>query len=108
MKIFVTDRDGKEHEVEATDGWRVMEVIRDAGLDISAECGGACACATCHVYVDPAWMDKIEPRGEEENDMLDLAQMRRGKFRRTLSNFNIYDVLQEVVDVQKLKAELLG
>jgi 2Fe-2S ferredoxin len=73
MKIFVTDRDGKEHEVEATDGWRVMEVIRDAGLDISAECGGACACATCHVYVDPAWMGKIEPRGEEENDMLDLA-----------------------------------
>ena len=73
MKIFVTDRDGKEHEIEATDGWRVMEVIRDAGLDISAECGGACACATCHVYVDPAWMGKIEPRGEEENDMLDLA-----------------------------------
>ncbi|NQW08459.1 MAG: 2Fe-2S iron-sulfur cluster binding domain-containing protein [Alphaproteobacteria bacterium] len=73
MKIHVTDREGGEHEVEATNGWRVMEIIRDAGLPITAECGGACACATCHVYVDPAWVAKLEERGEEENDMLDLA-----------------------------------
>ncbi|WP_420562080.1 2Fe-2S iron-sulfur cluster-binding protein [Thalassobaculum sp.] len=73
MKITVTDREGGEHEVEATKGWRVMEIIREAGLPITAECGGACACATCHVYVDPDWWAKLEPRGEEENDMLDLA-----------------------------------
>lgn len=73
MKIHVTDREGAEHEVEATNGWRVMEIIRDAGLPITAECGGACACATCHVYVDPTWFSKLEERGEEENDMLDLA-----------------------------------
>ena len=73
MKIHVTDRDGGEHELEATNGWRVMEIIRAAGLPITAECGGACACATCHVYVDPDWMNRVEPRGEEENDMLDLA-----------------------------------
>jgi 2Fe-2S ferredoxin len=73
MKLHVTDREGGEHELEATKGWRVMEIIRDAGLPIAAECGGACACATCHVYVDPEWAAKIEGRGEEENDMLDLA-----------------------------------
>lgn len=73
MKIFVTDREGREHALEAIEGWRAMEVIRDHGLPIKAECGGACACATCHVYVDPAWADKIQPMREEEEYMLDEA-----------------------------------
>jgi 2Fe-2S ferredoxin len=73
MKIFVTDRDGKEHEIAGIDGWQIMELIRDEGLPIKAECGGSCACATCHVYVDAAWGDKLEEKGEEETDMLDLA-----------------------------------
>ena len=47
MKIHVTDQDGGEHELEGLEGWRVMEVIRDWGLNIKAECGGACSCATC-------------------------------------------------------------
>jgi len=50
--IKVVDRKGKSHTLEAPDGYRLMEVIRDNGLPIKAECGGACACATCHVYVD--------------------------------------------------------
>ena len=45
MKIFVTDRDGKEHEIAGIDGWQIMELIRDEGLSIKAECGGSCACA---------------------------------------------------------------
>ena len=73
MKIFVTDPHGQEHALDAVEGWRVMEIIRDYGLPIKAECGGACACGTCHVYVDPAWMDKIPPRGDEEDHMLDEA-----------------------------------
>ena len=73
MKILVTDGHGVEHEVEATDGWTVMEMIRDAGLPIKAECGGSCVCATCHVLVDQAWFDKLPAKGEEEVDMLDLA-----------------------------------
>ena len=73
MKIFVTDRQGVEHEITGIDGWQIMELIRDEGLPIKAECGGSCACATCHVYVDQAWMDKLEEKGEEEIDMLDLA-----------------------------------
>ncbi|MFX4221312.1 MAG: 2Fe-2S iron-sulfur cluster-binding protein [Thalassobaculum sp.] len=50
-----------------------MEVIRDWGLPILAECGGACACATCHVYVDEEWLDKLPPRSEEEEEKLDEA-----------------------------------
>lgn len=73
MKIFVEDHTGKEHELEALEGWRVMEVIRDHDMPIKAECGGACACATCHVYVDTDWVDKLVPMHEEEEDMLDGA-----------------------------------
>jgi len=78
MKIFVTDRDGEEHALDAVEGWRVMEIIRDYAMNdpqlgIKAECGGACACATCHVYVNHDWMDSIEDATEEEIDMLDGA-----------------------------------
>lgn len=73
MKIVVTDLGGKEHELEAVEGWRVMEIIREYGLPIKAECGGACACATCHVYVDAAWINKIPPMRTEEEEMLDQA-----------------------------------
>jgi 2Fe-2S ferredoxin len=71
MKITVTDQAGEVHELEGLEGWRVMEVIRDWGLNIKAECGGACSCATCHVYVDPAWLDAVGAPNDEEEDMLD-------------------------------------
>jgi ferredoxin, 2Fe-2S len=70
MKIHVTDQDGSEHELEGLDGWRTMEVIRDWGLNIKAECGGACSCATCHVYVDQEWFDKLPPPSDDEEDLL--------------------------------------
>ena len=73
MILNVTDRNGVEHALEALAGWRVMEVIRDWGLEIRAECGGACACATCHVYVDPQWSGRLEPRSPDEEAMLDEA-----------------------------------
>lgn len=73
MKIYVTDPDGKEHALDAIEGWRIMEIIRDHGLPIKAECGGCCACATCHVYVDDAWADKLYPMRDDEESMLDQA-----------------------------------
>jgi 2Fe-2S ferredoxin len=73
MKIVAVDRKGEEHTIEGRDGWSVMEIIRDAGLPIAAECGGACACATCHVYVDDAWLEKLSPKSDAETDMLDMA-----------------------------------
>lgn len=71
MKIHVTDQSGTQHELEGLEGWRVMEVIRDWGLNIKAECGGACSCATCHVYVDNEWFEVVGAPSEEEEDMLD-------------------------------------
>ena len=71
--ISVTDRVGKEHKLEGACGWRAMEVIRDFGLPIKAECGGACACATCHVYVDESWLGKLAEASDEEISMLDEA-----------------------------------
>src|SRR6201992_1008007 len=73
MKIIATDRVGKVHEVEGRDGWSVMEILRDAGLPIAAECGGACACATCHVYVTDGWLQKLPPKSDAETGMLGMA-----------------------------------
>jgi 2Fe-2S ferredoxin len=70
VKISVTDRLGRRHALEALEGWRVMEVIREWGLPIKAECGGACACATCHIYVDEKWLARLHPPTEEEQGML--------------------------------------
>jgi len=71
MKIYVTDQDGNRHELEAIEGWQIMEIIRDHGLPIKAECGGSCCCATCHVYVDDNWVNKIYPMRDDEDEMLD-------------------------------------
>jgi 2Fe-2S ferredoxin len=71
--IHVTDQDGQSHTLEGIEGWRVMEIIRDYGLPIKAECGGACSCATCHVYVDPKWQEKLAEPNDEEIEMLDEA-----------------------------------
>jgi 2Fe-2S ferredoxin len=73
MKITAIDRKGESHTLEGRDGWSVMEILRDAGLPIAAECGGACACATCHVYVGDGWFGKLPPRSDAEIDMLDMA-----------------------------------
>ncbi len=71
--IVVTDREGAEHVIEGTPGWSVMEIIRENDLPIEAACGGCCACATCHVYVEDAWLSKLEPASDEEDRMLDEA-----------------------------------
>jgi 2Fe-2S ferredoxin len=71
--IVVIDREGGEHLIEGTPGWSVMEIIREHDLPIEAACGGCCACATCHVYVEPAWLEQLAPASDEEDRMLDEA-----------------------------------
>lgn len=73
MNITVIDQNGESHRLAASAGSKVMEVIRDAGLSIAAQCGGCCSCATCHVYVGEAWRGLLPPRGEDEEAMLELA-----------------------------------
>lgn len=74
-KIKYVEHSGKEHEVEVPNGWSVMEgAVKNLIPGIDADCGGACACATCHVYVDPAWTSKMPPKADMEETMLDFAQ----------------------------------
>ena len=73
-KITYIEHDGTEHVVEAENGLTVMEAaIRNMVPGIDADCGGACACATCHVYVDKAWAEKTGERSSMEESMLDFA-----------------------------------
>ena len=73
MKISVTDRDGNKQILEADTNSTLMEIIRDEGIDIEAACGGCCACATCHVYINQDWVEKLNPKEDTEEDMLDFA-----------------------------------
>jgi 2Fe-2S ferredoxin len=57
--------------VEAVEGWRIMEIIREHGFKVEGLCGGACACATCHVEVEEDWADRLHPARDEEEAMLD-------------------------------------
>ena len=74
-KITYIQPDGTENVVEAKAGWSVMEgAIKNRVRGIDADCGGACACATCHVYVDEAWIDKTGSPSAMEESMLDFAE----------------------------------
>ncbi len=73
MWIKVRLPDGSSFRLEAAEGWRLMEVIRDWRLPIKAECGGACACATCHVRVREEWLGRLPEPAVEEIEMLDRA-----------------------------------
>lgn len=73
-RITYVEWNGPSHTVEVKTGMTVMEGARDNGIPgIDADCGGACACSTCHVYVAPEWVDKLRPKDAMEADMLDFA-----------------------------------
>ena len=73
-KVKYIEFDGTEHVVEVQNGLSVMEgAVRYTIAGIEGDCGGACACATCHVYVDESWVGKLPPMEELERDMLDFA-----------------------------------
>ncbi|MDQ0453711.1 2Fe-2S iron-sulfur cluster-binding protein [Rhizobium paknamense] len=73
-KITIVAFDGTRYDLDAADGSTVMEnAVRNSVPGIDAECGGACACATCHVYVDDAWTATVGAPQPMEEDMLDFA-----------------------------------
>ncbi len=73
-KLTIVAFDGTRFEIDADNGSTVMEnAVRNSVPGIDAECGGACACATCHVYVDDAWSERVGPPEPMEEDMLDFA-----------------------------------
>lgn len=76
--ITVIQTDGSKKDIEAEEGWSLMEILRDVPFEvIEGACGGSMACATCHMYVHPDWADKVvaqdSEKTDEEEDMLDLA-----------------------------------
>lgn len=76
-KLIVVTREGAESTIEGDEGLSVMEVIRDNGIDeLLALCGGCCSCATCHVHVDPDWVDQLPEMSADENDLLDSSDHR--------------------------------
>lgn len=80
--LNVINHAGTTTVIDGKLGLSVMEVIRDAGIsELPALCGGCCSCATCHVYVDPAYADKLPAMTSDENEMLDSTLHRTATSR---------------------------
>ena len=80
--ITVVNNAGVETAIVAEEGRSLMEAARDNGIDeLLALCGGCCSCATCHVHIDPAYIDKLPALTEDENDLLDSSD-HRNEFSR--------------------------
>jgi ferredoxin, 2Fe-2S len=77
--LKVVDRDGREHDVPARTGQKLMETLRELDYGISAICGGMCSCATCHVYIDGDWAAKIPAAMSDERELIaELAHHKSG------------------------------
>ena len=82
LKLIVVRRDGAARTITAKPGHSVMELIRDSGCEeILALCGGQCACGTCHVYVDPAFMERLPGMSRPESELLEAGEQRRPESR---------------------------
>tara|TARA_B100001167_G_C16597376_1_gene224238 strand:- start:196 stop:516 length:321 start_codon:yes stop_codon:yes gene_type:complete len=92
-KITYIEHSGKSHVVDVPNELSVMEgAVQNNIPGITADCGGACACATCHVYVDEKWFDKLKTKDEAEQDMLDMA-FEPNKFSRLSCQISVSNEL---------------
>ena len=96
-KITYIEHSGKSHVVEVPNELSVMEgAVQNNIPGIDADCGGSCACATCHVYVDEKWFDKLPKKENAEEDMLDMAY-EPNKFSRLSCQITVADSLNGLV-----------
>ena len=96
-KITYIEYNGKTHNVEVPNELSVMEgALQNNIPGIEADCGGACACATCHIYVDEKWFNKLPNKSESEQDMLDMA-IEPNKFSRLGCQITVNDDLDGMV-----------
>jgi ferredoxin, 2Fe-2S len=73
-KVTFIEHDGSVHTFEVSSGQSLMQVAMSNRVPgIIADCGGSCSCATCHVYLDPEWLDRVAPAASAEKDMIDCA-----------------------------------
>ena len=102
-KITYIELNGKSHVVEVANGLSVMEgAVQNDIPGIDADCGGSCACATCHVYVDEKWFEKLPKKEITEEDMLDMAYEPK-KFSRLTCQITVTDELDGLVVKMPLK-----
>ena len=91
-KITFIDASGTSRDIEIASGLTLMEGARDAGVEaILADCGGACACATCHVQIDESWLGKVQPGDDMEADMLEFAAAPTDKRSRLSCQITVQD-----------------
>ena len=96
-KITYIEHQGKSHTLEVANGLTVMEgAVQNNIPGIDADCGGSCACATCHVYVDEKWFSKLSSKESAEEDMLDMA-FEPKKFSRLACQITVEDKLDGLV-----------
>ena len=96
-KITYIEHNGKAHEIEVPNELSIMEgALQNNIPGIDADCGGACACATCHVYVDEKWFGKLKKKDDAEQDMLDMA-FEPNKFSRLACQITVSDDLDGMV-----------
>ena len=96
-KVTYIEHNGKIHTQEVPNGLSVMEgAIQNNIPGIDADCGGSCACATCHVYVDEKWLSKLQKKENAEEDMLDMA-FEPNKFSRLACQITVTEDLDGLV-----------
>ena len=96
-KITYIEHNGKTHNQEVSNGLSLMEgAVQNNIPGIDADCGGSCACATCHIYVDDKWFEKLPKKENAEEDMLDMAY-EPNKFSRLSCQLTVPDELEGLV-----------
>jgi len=99
-KVIIKTREGEELKLSGQAGHSLMETIRDSGVsELQAMCGGCCSCATCHVYIDPAFADSVPPMSEDEDDLLSSSE-HRNQYSRLSCQIALND------DLDGLRAEI--
>ncbi len=102
-KITYIEHSGKSHTIDVQNGLTVMEgAVQNNIPGIDADCGGSCACATCHVYVDEKWVNKLVEKESAEQDMLDVA-FEPNSFSRLACQISVTDELDGLVVKMPLK-----
>lgn len=98
VKITYIEPDGRDVELQVPEGWSLMEGAFQNGVDgIEAECGGSCSCATCHVYIDEAFLDRLEPVQPNEDEMLECTASERKPNSRLSCQIEINKSLDGII-----------
>ncbi len=95
-KINLTTRAGTSVTLDGKLGRTLMENLRDNDLDVEATCGGSCSCATCHVFIDDAWLGKLPPRSADEQELVEQTTFYKGKNSRLSCQIKFTEALDGI------------